>query len=57
MVYVIYCGEFNKEGKVENRRKIEGDREDNILDKVKREMGGNKINKLGRGVISYRIKD
>lgn len=57
MVYVIHCGELNKEGKVENRRKIEGDREDNILDKVKREMGGNKINKPGRGVTSHRIKD
>lgn len=51
MLYTV--GNSIKRGKW----KIEGDREDNILDKVKREMGGNKINKPGRGVTSHRIKD
>lgn len=48
-VYIIGSGKLNREEKVENT----GEREDDTLDKVQREMGGNHIKNTDGGITNH----
>lgn len=48
-VYIIGSGKLNREEKVENT----GEREDDTLDKVQREMGGNPIKNTDGGITNH----